>query len=189
MVAFGHRWWLLCEGFRQPDDTHHRAPEPPPILSTFHYGRDIIEITRVSLDSKDVDRRSDYRCNPPRNGRHRHRAHGLRGRFGPGARRDRGDISQRRTDGLRRPRDRRQSEPSGRPPIRTSRRIVLRSDCDLDRRVRSAGAYWPGPVLFFRAGTRVRASHGCVRSCASCRREFRPRFRAGSCSEVSRHRG
>ena len=22
---------------------HHRAPEPPPIFSTFHYGRDIID--------------------------------------------------------------------------------------------------------------------------------------------------
>ena len=24
------------QGIRQPDDTHHRAPEPPPFLSTFH---------------------------------------------------------------------------------------------------------------------------------------------------------
>jgi hypothetical protein len=26
---------------------HHRAPEPPPIFSTFHYGRDIIETPLV----------------------------------------------------------------------------------------------------------------------------------------------
>jgi superfamily I DNA/RNA helicase len=26
---------------------HHRAPEPPPIFSTFHYGRDIIRAVAV----------------------------------------------------------------------------------------------------------------------------------------------
>ena len=46
VVAFGHRWWLLCMGVRHPMIRHHRAPEPPPIFSTFHYGRDIIVNTR-----------------------------------------------------------------------------------------------------------------------------------------------
>ena len=89
----------------------------------------------------------DHRGNPARNGRHRHRAHGLRGRVGPGARSDRGDLSQRQTDGLCRPRGGRSSEPAGRPAVRASRRIVFRPDRHFDRRVRSAWAHRPGIVL------------------------------------------
>jgi hypothetical protein len=44
VVALGHRWWLLCVGVRHPMIRLHRAPEPPPIFSTFHYGRDIIRL-------------------------------------------------------------------------------------------------------------------------------------------------
>ena len=42
VVAFRHRWWLLCEGSKTPDDTSSSSTGAATDLSTFHYGRDII---------------------------------------------------------------------------------------------------------------------------------------------------
>ena len=52
VVAFGHRWWLLCKGRKTPDDTASSSAGAATDLSTFHYGRDIISVSRSPYSTR-----------------------------------------------------------------------------------------------------------------------------------------